>query len=155
MKTPVRRVLEAKGSDVQTAGPNEPVVDAVARMNDHGIGALVVVDGGRPVGVFTERDVLRRVVAEGRDPRATRVQDVMSTDVVVIAPHVTVEEAMSVITERRCRHLPVVEGGRMVGLISSGDLTKWVTRNQARDIQDLVEYINGPHVRDSVPPPAS
>ncbi|MFW6086413.1 MAG: CBS domain-containing protein [Myxococcota bacterium] len=153
MQEQVRRVLDDKGGEVHTTTPDTTVIDAVTAMNDHGIGALVVMRGSKPVGMFTERDVLRRVVAEERSPTTAKVGDVMSTDVVSIGPDVTVEEAMSVITQRRCRHLPVIEERRMLGLISSGDLTKWVTRNQARDIQDLVEYINGPHARDSAPPP--
>jgi CBS domain-containing protein len=153
MKSRIREVLASKGTVVHTASPHMMVVEAVQRMNEHGIGALVVLDGQRPVGIFSERDVLRRVVARGRDAESTPVRDVMTTNVVVVPPDMDVEDTMAVITETRCRHLPVMEEGRMVGLISSGDLTKWVTQDQARDIQDLIEYINGPHAADSVRPP--
>jgi CBS domain-containing protein len=149
----IREVLAAKGSQVQTVAPDTTVLEAVQRMNEHGIGSLVVIKGSRPIGMFTERDVLRRVVSGGRPADSTPVREVMTTNVVIVSPDVAVSDAMAIVTETRCRHLPVMEDDRMVGLISSGDLTKWVTRNQAQDIQHLIEYINGPHVADSVRPP--
>lgn len=153
MDTEIREILEAKGGEVHTTTASATVSDAVRQMNQHGIGALVVVDGDQPVGIFTERDVLERVVAQGRSATATQVGRVMTREVVVISPRRTVEQVMKVVTQKRCRHLPVLENGRMVGLISSGDITKWLTRHQAQDIQDLVEYINGPVARSA--PPAS
>lgn len=152
MHTPIRTVLEQKGSEVRTTTPDALVIDAVHAMNTHAIGALVVCDGRAPVGMFTERDVMRRVIADRLDPHSTPVRRVMTTQVAVVSPDVTIFEAMSIITEKRFRHLPVVEEGRIVGLVSAGDLTKWVARDQARDIQDLIEYIHGPHAKDSEPP---
>lgn len=145
MNTQIRTVLEAKGSHVETIGPDATVADAVRRMNEARIGALLVVDeqGGRqrPAGIFTERDVLTRVVAAGRDPAATSVREVMSTPLVVIRPETTVQEAMMVVTEKRCRHLPVMRGDDLVGLVSIGDLTRALLREQQAKIDDLVTYI--------------
>ena len=107
------------------------------------IGALLVCDDDRVVGIFTERDVLNRVVDPGKDPGTVRVADVMTGDVVTIGPEVSVEEAMAVVTEKRCRHLPVMTGEQLLGLISIGDLTRWVATRQAHHIQDLVNYITG------------
>jgi CBS domain-containing protein len=141
MKDALRLILEDKGSDVRSVSPGATVVEAVRSMNEHGIGALLVLEGDAPVGIFTERDVLRRVLDAGRDPAATRVSEVMTEKLVCVGPGTTVEEAMAVITERRCRHLPVTEGGKVLGMVSSGDLTRWVTRGQAFEIDRLVEYV--------------
>jgi CBS domain-containing protein len=145
MRSPLRAVLDKKGHEVHSVGPEEPVRRAVQIMNDSGIGALLVLSGGSPIGIFTERDVLRRVVAEGRDPDQTRVGEVMTGDLAVVGPATTVEEAMAICTEKRCRHLPVMEGDELLGLVSSGDLTLWVTKVQSAEIQDLVRYIRGEH----------
>jgi CBS domain-containing protein len=95
------------------------------------------------VGIFTERDVLCRVVGEGRDPSATRVVDVMTQEVVAVRSTTSVEEAMAVFTEKRFRHLPVVDDGELKGLVSSGDLTRRMSRNQEGHIQDLMNFITG------------
>lgn len=141
MHNEVRAILEDKGRDVVTVESTANVLEAVARMNDAGIGAVVVVDGERTVGIFTERDVLVRVVSRQRNPAATPVVEVMTAEMVTIDPSTTVGEAMHIITERRCRHLPVFDGGRLVGLISSGDLTRWVVRDQQGRISDLEIYV--------------
>jgi CBS domain-containing protein len=95
------------------------------------------------VGIFTERDVLCKVVAEGRDPATTRIVDVMTQEVVTVRSTTSVEEAMAVFTERRFRHLPVVDDGELKGLVSSGDLTRRMSRNQEGHIQDLMNFITG------------
>jgi CBS domain-containing protein len=141
MNAPIASVLEHKGDDVVTVLPETSVLAAVRQMNDRRIGALLVVDRQRPVGIFTERDVLVRVIAAGLDPEATPVGEVMTRNPVVIRSDLTVAEAMMVITERRCRHLPVVDGTRLRGLISIGDLTSWVVRDQQRLIDDLHDYM--------------
>jgi CBS domain-containing protein len=112
-------------------------------MNRERIGAVLVHDGERVVGIFTERDVLTRVIDQGRDPAATPVAEVMTSALITVGPATTVAEAMAVVTEKRCRHLPVMEGDRLVGLVSIGDLTRWLTRHQAWHIEDLVRYITG------------
>jgi CBS domain-containing protein len=141
MQSAVRQLLDDKGRDVATVGPEASVVDAVERMNRRGIGSLVVTDGGRVVGMFTERDVLVRIVAAGADPAATPVRQVMTTDVVTIQPETTVKAAMMMMTERRCRHLPVLDHGQLAGLISIGDVTRWNLREQADHIADLEAYV--------------
>lgn len=141
MNAPIASVLEHKGDDVITVSPETTVLAAVRQMNDRRIGALLVVDRGRPVGIFTERDVLVRVISTGLDPEATPVGEVMTRNPVVIRSDATVAQAMVVITERRCRHLPVVDGTRLRGLISIGDLTSWVVRDQQRMIDDLHDYM--------------
>ncbi len=136
-------VLQDKGHQVFSIGPTATVRDAVHEMNRNGVGALLVMDGNDVAGIFTERDVLRRVLQEDRDPASTKVGDVMTRELVVVRPTTKVEEAMAVVTEKRCRHLPVLDGDRLVGVVSIGDLTRWVSRNQAIHIKDLVNYITG------------
>jgi CBS domain-containing protein len=143
MHTTLSTLLQNKGSKVYTVSPTATVLDAVRAMNEKRIGALLVCDDDRVVGIFTERDVLNRVVDPGEDPGAIRVADVMTGDVVTLGPEVSVEEAMAVVTEKRCRHLPVMAGEQLLGLISIGDLTRWVATRQAHHIQDLVNYITG------------
>ncbi len=137
----ISHVLAKKGSRIETIEPKASVLDAVQRMNDRRIGSLIVCDHEVPVGIFTERDVLMRVVAVFADPRTTLVEVVMTRDLVTIAPDTSIAEAMALITHRRCRHLPVVEGGRLIGLVSSGDLTAWLVRDQQQTIYDLHDYI--------------
>jgi CBS domain-containing protein len=141
MNDTLRAVLDAKGHSVHAVDPKATVLDAVRTMNAERIGALLVMDDEELVGIFTERDVLCRIVDQGRDPAETRIAEVMTRRPVVVKAGATVEEAMAVVTEKRCRHLPVVDEDGLVGLVSSGDLTHWVTRNQEFHIQDLVNFI--------------
>ena len=108
------------------------VADAVAEMNRHRVGSVLVLDGGRLVGIFTERDVLRRVVGATVDPKRTLVADVMTAGVITISPDVTIEDTMVLFTEKRCRHLPVVDNGKLVGTISIGDVTRWMADSRIR-----------------------
>lgn len=142
MNDPIARVLESKGSSVETVSPDTTVLAAVRQMNERKIGALLVTERGRPIGIFTERDVLVRVVAAGLDPVMTPVKEVMTRNPVVVRSEVTVNEAMRVSTGRRCRHLPVIDDGGLRGLISIGDLTSWVVRHQQRTIDDLHDYMS-------------
>ena len=142
MNETIEKVLEHKGDTVEAIAPETSVLRAVERMNECHIGSLVVCDGDRPVGIFTERDVLVRVIARGLDPKRTPVGEVMTRDPIAIRPDVTITEAMLVITERRCRHLPVVDDNKLRGLISIGDLTSWLVRHQQRTIDDLHDYMN-------------
>lgn len=139
----LKAILDFKGPAVHSIAPEVTVLEAVARMNEKGVGALLVTDGDRPVGMFTERDVLKRVVDARRDPASTKVAEVMSHELVVVHPEVTVEEAMAIMTERRCRHLPVIHGDDIVGIVSIGDLSRWMSRRQANHINDLMSYITG------------
>jgi len=141
MNETIEKVLEHKGDTVEAIAPDTSVLRAVERMNECHIGSLVVCDGERPIGIFTERDVLVRVVARGLDPKKTPVGEVMTRDPIAIRPDVTVGEAMYVISERRCRHLPVVDDRGLRGLVSIGDLTRWIVRDQEQTIDDLYEYL--------------
>jgi len=143
MESTLGMILQDKGSTVHGVAPDETVLDAVRAMNRAGIGALLVLNGDEVVGIFTERDVLRRVVDAGLDAATTKVAKVMTRELVAVRPATTVTEAMTVVTEKRCRHLPVMEGDRLLGLISIGDLTRWYTRSQEVQIRDLVNYITG------------
>jgi CBS domain-containing protein len=139
----VNGVLAEKGRQVYTIGKGVTVADAVREMNEKGVGALLVVDGRRPVGIFTERDVLRRVVDSDKDPAMTRVSSVMTRELATIGPDDRVEDVMELMTSRRFRHLPVIEEGELVGMVSIGDLMRWITLNQESQIRQMTEYITG------------
>jgi CBS domain-containing protein len=140
----VRELLERKGLHVLTIGPSSSVLQAALLMNEHRVGSLVVVDDERVVGIFTERDVLRRVVAERRDPEVTRVGEVMTTAVVCCSPETTVDEARGVMRDRRIRHLPMADAdGRLLGMISIGDLNAQLQAAQEQTVFLLTEYIQG------------
>ena len=143
MKDTLESVLVTKGTAIHNVAPETTVLDAVEKMNQERIGALLVCVSGELVGIFTERDVLCRVVGEKRDPVQTRVVDVMTSEVVAVKSDTSVEEAMAVFTERRFRHLPVVDDGDLKGVVSSGDLTRCMSRNQEGHIQDLMNFITG------------
>jgi len=143
MQDTLEAVLATKAPAIHYVVPEATVIDAVRTMNQERIGAVLVCVSGEMVGIFTERDVLCRVVDEGRDPATTKVVEVMTSEVVAVRPTTGVEEAMAVITEKRFRHLPVIDKGLLKGLVSSGDLTRWVSRNQEIHIKDLVNYITG------------
>lgn len=140
----VADLLAIKGACVHGIGPDATALDAALRMNEHGIGALVVVDDGQVLGIFTERDVMRRVVAERRDPAETRVAHAMTTHVHCCDLDWSVDEAAEAMRERRVRHLPVLApDGRLVGLISIGDLNAHRVDSQERTIHHLHEYLHG------------
>lgn len=146
MNTRIRDILRRKGEDVYSVGPLATVIDAVNAMNDHHVGSVLVCEGGEPVGVFSERDVLVRVVAAQRDPRQTLVRDVMTTRLYTAAPEDTLLEVMRLMTDRRCRHVPVMEDGRLIGLVSIGDLTKASQYNLRQEVRELSSYIGGPYL---------
>lgn len=139
----IAAVLREKGSKVYSVAPEATVLEAARAMNAHNVGSLLVVDGDKPVGIFSERDLMRRVVVAGKDPAKVKVREVMSREVWVVEPDTRVKEAMAIMTERRCRHLPVVEKGKVVGLISIGDLVRWISKDQEYQIRMLENYITG------------
>lgn len=143
MNTSISAILEHKGPTVYSAPPETTVVEAVKEMDRHCIGALLVIDHGRIVGIFTERDVLTRVVAAGLDPNATPIEKVMSRDLTMVASSTTVEEVMTLITNRRFRHLPVVDNGRLVGLVSIGDILRRMVDTHRHEAEQLKQYIAG------------
>lgn len=140
----VNDVLEKKGFQVFSIGPKASVLDASLIMNEHRIGGLVVMVGGKVKGIFTERDVLRRVVAKRLDPADVVIKDVMTKDVCCCKRDASIEEARSTFMTKRIRHLPVIdEKGRLVGLISIGDINGWKLSGQEQTIQYLHEYLYG------------
>jgi CBS domain-containing protein len=140
----VREILRRKGAHVVTIGPKATVLEAALLMNDHRIGSLVVIDDGGVVGMFSERDVLRRVVGEHRDPVNTLVGEVMTTEVVCCTLETTIEEARGAMKNRRIRHLPLVDGEhRLQGLVSIGDLNAYEASDHEQTIYLLHEYLYG------------
>lgn len=138
----LREILDRKGSQVHAVSPAATVLEAIYLMNEHGIGALVVLDEGRVAGMFTERDVLRRVVADQRPPAQLAVHEVMTQPVICCTPWTAVEEAVRIVKERRVRHLPVVDdAGRLEGLVSIGDLNAYHASSQEAALQSLQEYV--------------
>lgn len=140
----VRDILTAKGAKVLSVQPDATVLQAAEIMNQHRVGSLVVLSGEQLAGMFTERDVLTRVVVARRDPDATRVSEVMTTEVVCCRPHTSLDEARTVMKERRIRHLPVLEDdGRLLGLVSIGDLNAHDAKSIEVTVHMLHEYIQG------------
>lgn len=136
-------ILQGKRGPVLTTTPDALVFDAVKIMGEHNVGALVVVEGGRVVGVLSERDYSRKIVLQGRSSRDTRVREVLSQPVITVTPDNSVNECMRLMTENRIRHLPVVENGKLVGIVSIGDLVNWTIRVQSDTINHLEGYITG------------
>lgn len=143
MDTPVSALIERKGSDVHAVASSVTITEAVAEMNKHRIGSILVLEGGRIEGIFTERDVLLRVVGAGVDPKTVKVADVMSRNVHTIPSSTTVEQTMALFAERRCRHIPVVDNGQLKGLISIGDISRWVADVSRAEADHLKNYIAG------------
>ena len=137
----VRQLLEAKSPEIVAIAPAAPVIEAIRAMADHGIGALLVMDGPRLAGIVSERDYARKVVLQGRSSRDTPVSSIMTAEVVTVAPGDSIDHCMQLVTDRRIRHLPVVDGGEVIGVLSIGDLVKAVIELQRRDIDQLQRYI--------------
>lgn len=139
----VANILNEKGIVVHTTQPQTKVLDAVEEMCARRVGALLVCEQSVPVGIFSERDLMTKVVLPCLDPATTPVGAVMTSEVVCIEPTASIGEAMAVMTQRRCRHLPVVSGTTLVGMLSIGDLVRWGSRNQEHEIRMLIDYIHG------------
>lgn len=142
----VRDVLSTKGDSVLCVGPLTTVIDAVGVMNENRIGSVVVVEDSYPVGIFSERDVLVRIVAAGLDPKQTLIRDVMTARLHTVTLETTIMEALALITQRRCRHIPVMDGNQLVGLVSIGDLTKSIQHDLKQEVRELSNYIGGPYL---------
>ena len=142
--TAVADILKTKGNaTVYTIGPEDSVFDALQRMADKGIGALMVTEGEAIVGIVTERDYARKIALKGRTSALTLVRDVMTTSVMFVKPTQTSEECMALMTDNRLRHLPVVKDDKLIGLISIGDLVKDIISEQKFVIEQLEHYISG------------
>ena len=137
----VRQLLEAKSPEIVAIGPQAPVIEAIRLMADHGIGALLVMDGPRLAGIVSERDYARKVILQGRSSLDTPVADIMTARVVSVGPADTTDHCMQVMTEHRIRHLPVLEGAAVVGVLSIGDLVKAVIEQQRQELDHLQRYI--------------
>lgn len=140
---PVSEILDDKGRDIYSVDAESTVFAAVGQMCEHKVGSLLVCEAGKPVATFTERDLMTRVVLEHRDPERTQVRDVMTPATVTILPSTDVREAMAMMSEHHCRHLPVAVDGRLVGIISIGDLVRWASRVQASEnwaLKDTITY---------------
>jgi len=140
----VKDVLEVKGNDVWSIEPGASVYEAMKLMADKEVGALMVIEGTELVGIISERDYARKVILEGRSSRTTQVREIMTSRPVCAEPEQNIEECMVVMTERRVRHLPVIDGGRLIGVISIGDLVKSIITEQRFIIEQLERYISGP-----------
>ena len=139
----VKHLLELKGDAVYTIGPEAPVLDAIRQMAERGIGALLVVRGDELVGIVSERDYARKVILKGRSSKDTPVAEIMTASPISVDPASTVDECMRLCTDQRVRHLPVIDGARLAGVVSIGDLVKAVIDDQAVEIDQLQRYIRG------------
>lgn len=138
----IRHLLDVKGRDVESISPDESVLDAILQMAEKGIGALLVLEEGALAGIVTERDYARKVILKGRSSEGTPVRDIMSADVITVTSDDSVQNCMNMMTEKRCRHLPVVDNGEISGMISIGDLVKAIISDQKEEIEQLEHYIS-------------
>ena len=143
MRSQLSDILDEKGSTVYRVAPTDSMLHAVETMSEKHVGALLVCEDDRPVGIVTERDVMTRLILRGRDPRSTTVAVAMTREVVVVEPSTSIDEAMAIMTQRRCRHLPVVHDGRIVGMVSIGDIVRHLSSEQEFEIRMLTDYVSG------------
>ena len=140
---PISALLHHKGKALWFIAPEATVFEAIKLMADKNIGSLLVMSGDRLVGVFTERDYTRKIALQGKTSKATRVQEVLSSRVISVTPHHTIEECMKLMTEKRLRHLPVLESEKVIGIVSIGDLVNWTISAQDAAIAQMEQYIAG------------
>ena len=139
----IHTILARKGDEVLSVAGGEMVFEAIRRMAEAGVGSILVIDADTVRGIFTERDYLRRIALQGRRSQDTRVEEVMTADLICVGPDESVEQCMAVMTERHIRHLPVMQGDKLLGVVSIGDLVRQVTRQQAEQIRHLTDYVSG------------
>lgn len=137
----VRQLLEAKAHEIYAISPDAPVIDAIRLMAEKRIGAVLVMEGSRLAGILSERDYARKIVLQGRSSSDTPVRTIMTSDVITVRPDDTADHCMQVVTENRIRHLPVVRGSEVVGVVSIGDLVKAVIEDQQLELDQLQRYI--------------
>jgi CBS domain-containing protein len=139
----VDALLHNKSGEIWSLEPSASVYDAIRLMAEKSVGALLVMRGAKLAGIVSERDYARKVVLQGRNSHDTPVSDIMTSEVITVTPSHTVEECMHIVTDRRIRHLPVVEGDRVIGIVSIGDLVNWVLTEQEETIRHLEAWISG------------
>ena len=139
----ISEILSHKGSQVWSIAPEAMVFDAIQLMADKNIGALLVKEGNKLVGILTERDFTRKIALKGKSSKQTAVREILSGEVIHVTPEHTVEECMRLMTDHRVRHLPVVEGDKIAGVVSIGDLVNWIISAQSHTINQLQTYISG------------
>jgi CBS domain-containing protein len=139
----VAELLASKPRALYSVEPDEPVLEAIKRMAEHGIGALLVMQGAKLEGIVSERDYARKVILMGRSSNDTPVRQIMTAQVITVTPGQSVQECMALMTNHRCRHLPVIQNGAVIGMLSIGDLVRAVLEEQQRAISDLEQYIRG------------
>lgn len=139
----IHQILDHKGTDLVWAAHGSTVYDAVRKMAEKGIGALLIMEDGQPVGMLSERDYARKVILEGRRSRETKVEDIMSSPLISIEGRATADAGLALMTRHRIRHLPVVDDGELVGLVSIGDLVNAVIDDQQHLIEELERYVHG------------
>jgi CBS domain-containing protein len=139
----ISEILRGKGGGVLKIDASATVFEAITKIVEMNVGSILVTEGDKVVGIMTERDYLRKVAVQGRTSRDTRVGEIMSSPLVYVTPETTIEESMAIMTDRRIRHLPVVENDEVVGIVSIGDVVKFQSREQSFQIQYLTEYISG------------
>ncbi len=138
----VRQLIDRKGRTLYSVEPEDPVLEAIRQMADHHVGALLVMKGTELQGIISERDYARKVILHGRSSAETPVWQIMSSPVITVSPEQTVQDCMQLMTERRVRHLPVIDNGRVVAMVSIGDLVKAVIEDQQQTIEQLESYIH-------------
>ena len=138
----LKQLLSAKGGQVFSIGPDAMVIEALQLMAQKDIGALVVLDGGKLAGILSERDYARKVILRGKSSQDVPVREIMTADLITVDPAKTIEDCMALVTHRRVRHLPVVEDGTLIGVVSIGDLVKEVIAEQEQTIKQLESYIH-------------
>jgi CBS domain-containing protein len=143
LDSPIEVIIKKKGNEVYSVASSASIFEALTLMAEKRIGALVVMNGDELEGIFSERDYARKVILAGRSSREMKVHEIMSSEVVTVELQTTVSECMQHMSKRRCRHLPVVEEGKIVAVVSVGDLVNWLISAQDHAIHDLEDYISG------------